>query len=74
MRSKGKEISMARKKRNPKARRFVKLHHDGSIGHAIHAIEKTFDLPKGSVKITYPSGRKARSDATVGKIKKWWGK
>ena len=35
-------------------------------------IEEEMRLPEGSVRLVYPSGRKARSDATVGSLRRRW--
>lgn len=45
---------------------------DGAIGALQRTIEKNFKLPDGSVKLVYPSGRKARSDADVGALRAHW--
>jgi hypothetical protein len=47
---------------------------DGSIGTLQKTIEKNYGLPAGSIKVVYPSGRKARSDADVGALRDHWKK
>jgi len=61
-------------KRVVSARRQARLHDDGSISNAVRQIESVFDLPKGSVRLEYPSGRKARSDSNVGNVREAWKK
>lgn len=48
------------------------LRIDSSIEAAQKTIEEKLALPKGSVKLVYPSGRKARADSTVGALVKNW--
>jgi hypothetical protein len=43
-----------------------------TIGAAEKKIEAQFALPKGSVRLIYRTGRKARSDSTVGLLVKHW--
>jgi hypothetical protein len=52
--------------------RYTRLHDDGSIESAQRTIEKKLKLPAGSVRLIYPSGRKARKDSTVGALKQRW--
>jgi hypothetical protein len=52
--------------------RYTRLHDDGSIENAQRTIEKKLKLPAGSVRLIYPSGRRVRSDSTVGALKKRW--
>jgi hypothetical protein len=54
------------------ATRHRKVRKDASIVAATRMIEKLFGLPKSSVKLCYPSGRKARSDSTIGALQKNW--
>ena len=61
-----------RKKRRDKPSRFRKAREDASIVSIQTTMEKKFGLPSGSVKLVYPSGRKARADSTVGLLKKRW--
>ncbi len=59
-------------KRKAKAIRYTRLHDDGSITTALRTIEKKLKLPRGSVRLIYPSGRRVRSDSTVGALKRRW--
>jgi hypothetical protein len=61
------------KTRKRKPIRYTRLHNDGSIANAQRTIEKKLQLPKGSVRLVYPSGRRARSDSTVAALKRRWG-
>lgn len=63
---------VAKKKRSVTPSRFNVLRVDGSIETAHRTIERTFGLPAGSVRLVYPSGRKARSDANVGALLRNW--
>lgn len=58
--------------RNAKAKRFKKFRKDASILSVTRTIEQEFGLPIGSVRIEYPSGRKARIDSTVGNLALCW--
>lgn len=61
---------MTRKKMNPK--RFKILRSDASVESATLTITKISGLPRNSIKLVYPSGRKARSDSTIGALVKQW--
>jgi hypothetical protein len=52
--------------------RFRKAKADASIENIQTTMEKKFGLPRGSVRLVYPSGRKARIDANVGALRKSW--
>ena len=52
--------------------RYTALRVDSSLEAAQRTIERMLKLPAGSVKFVYPSGRKARSDSTVGALLKHW--
>jgi hypothetical protein len=45
---------------------------DAPVDSIVKTIEETFNLPIGSVKLQYPSGRKARSDTTINHLRKKW--
>lgn len=65
------------KKREPRLTmpiRFNALRNDASIQSALKMIETKLKLPRGSVKFVYPSGRRARSDSTVGALLEHWDK
>jgi hypothetical protein len=54
--------------------RYTRLHDDGSIKikSTVRTLERKFGLPEGSVRLVYPSGRRARWDSTVGRLKQRW--
>lgn len=54
------------------ALRHRKVRKDASIIAITRKLETLLGLPHGSVKLCYPSGRKARSDSTVGNLQKNW--
>lgn len=62
----------AARKKVAKPIRFKALRVDASIQSAQRTIEHKLKLPTGSVKLVYPSGRKARIDATVGALLRHW--
>ena len=59
-------------KRVSKPIRQRKAKADGSVGTLQKTIEKNYGLPAGSIKVVYPSGRKARIDADVGALRAHW--
>ena len=61
-------------RRRSKATRYRKAKADSSIATLQRTLERKFGLPKGCVKLVYPSGRKARTDADVGALRKHWTK
>ena len=50
------------------AKRKFNLRKDSSIGSATREIERVFGLPEGSVRFQLPSGRRARSDKSIGAL------
>ncbi|MBU0569363.1 hypothetical protein KKB40_01100 [Patescibacteria group bacterium] len=54
------------------AKRTFSSRGDSSIETLIWDIETKYRLPRGSVKITNPSGRKARNDKTVANLREEW--
>jgi hypothetical protein len=62
--SKAKEYSATRK---------FKLRSDATVDTGQQKIEKVFGLPEGSVSLHLPSGRRARSDKTIGALLEDWG-
>lgn len=69
----GKNFDMAkRKKRHDKPIRFRAARDDASIGPIQRNVESALKLPRGSVKLVYPSGRKVRVDSTVGVLRARW--
>lgn len=47
---------------------------DASPDAIVRAIQWVFRLPAGSVKLLYPSGRKARRDSSIFNLRKAWKK
>jgi hypothetical protein len=60
----------SKRKQNPK--RYRKAKATAAVPSIERRIERDFGLPKGSVKLVYPSGRKARRDATMESLRKHW--
>ncbi|MEN9866535.1 MAG: hypothetical protein RL748_2125 [Pseudomonadota bacterium] len=60
------------KKKAENAKRHRTARSDAPVDSIVKKIEKTFNLPEGSVKLQYPSGRKARSDTTINNLRKKW--
>jgi len=58
---------------NKSARRERSLRSDSLVGSAERAIERTFGLPKGSVRLVKPDRTNARSDKLIGALLKDWG-
>jgi len=54
--------------------RYTRLHDDGLIASALRTIERKLKLPRGSVRLVYPGGRKARTDSSIGALKRRWKK
>ncbi|MBL9142504.1 MAG: hypothetical protein JNM99_02380 [Verrucomicrobiaceae bacterium] len=50
------------------ARRKFNLRSDCSVASANREIEDVFGLPRGSVRLQLPSGRRARSDKSIGAL------
>jgi len=63
-------LSMKRRKEDPI--RFRRVKANSSIASAQKTIEKELDCPRGSVKLVYPGGRKARADSSVGALRRRW--
>lgn len=59
--------------RNLEPIRYHKAHGDAFIDNIQKTIEDEYQLPRGCVKLVYPSGRKARSDSTVDALRRHWG-
>lgn len=47
-----------------------KLKGNTSIPSAIKIMENRLGLPEGSIKLVYPTGRKARCDSTINTLRK----
>jgi len=65
---------MAKEKRESTPSRYRRAKSDCSIESLQKNIEETFGLPEGSIKIVYPTGRKARTDSDVGALRRSWGR
>lgn len=59
-------------KKTAKPIRCRKFRKDASIASVTRFIEQNFGLPVGSIRIEYPSGRKARTDSAVEYLLKSW--
>jgi len=53
--------------------RTDRAHGNAYIKNIQSSIEDEFQLPRGSVKLVYPSGRKAYSNSTVDALRRHWG-
>jgi hypothetical protein len=62
----------ARATRSEKPSRFRVAKSDAFLSSIQKTIETKLKLPPGSVRLVYPSGRKARTDSTVGAFRKHW--
>jgi hypothetical protein len=69
--SRGTEMAKAKRKAL-KPRRFVDAHSDGKLKTLQKTIEKTYDLPHGSVLFVKRGRKFMRRDATVGALRKAW--
>ena len=58
--------------RNLEPIRYHKAHGDALIESIQKTIENEYQLPRGSVKLIYPSGRKAHSNSTVDALRRHW--
>jgi len=63
---------MAAKKRSAKSKRSRAINGNSRIGKAIKTIEEVGDLPRGSVTLVLPGGRKARSDSRIRNLRASW--
>jgi hypothetical protein len=54
------------------AKRHRKARKDVAIPALIKTIEKTYKLPAGSIRVVYPSGRRAGANATAGSVRSKW--
>lgn len=61
-------------RRNDKAKRYRAARRDGNSEKLVREIEKAYDLPKGSLQLNNPDGRKTRSDAKVAAVLKNYAK
>ena len=65
---------MARKTKSREyaPRRVFSMRSDASVRTAQTEIERVFGLPEGSVLLVLPSGRRARSDKSIGALVNDW--
>ena len=68
----GKTETTYGKKRYEEPTRFRRAKSDSSIASIQKVLENNFGLPKGSIRLVYPNGRKARADSTVGLLRNSW--
>lgn len=61
-------------KRKETPKRFRKAKADATASAFQSKLEKMFDLPAGCIKLVYPSGRKVRTDSTIGAVRAHWAK
>jgi hypothetical protein len=61
------------KKTFPATRKFA-LRTDATVGSGASTIEKTFKLPKGSVRLVLPNKRPASADKRIGALLDDWAK
>jgi hypothetical protein len=61
-----------KKKRKDKPKGFRKVRYDSAIGAACKAIEEVCGLPKGSVRLVRPNGRRAESHWTIEQLRELW--
>jgi hypothetical protein len=54
------------------ARRKSALRRDATVASGQRETERVFDLPSGSVRFELPSGRRARTDKTIGALLSDW--
>lgn len=59
-------------RRSKSAVRFRKARSDATIATIIKSIAETYGVPTESIKFEHPSGRKVRTDASVGTLRKQW--
>jgi hypothetical protein len=59
------------KKVFPAVRKFA-ARRDAAVGSIAYRIERAFGLPQGSVRLQLPSGRRARSDKSIGALLDDW--
>lgn len=59
------------KKSFPAARKFP-LRRDATVGVGERKIAKVFGLPKESVQLVLPGGKRARADKKIGKLLRAW--
>lgn len=60
------------KTRTQNPTRFRQARSDATVQSMQDWIENRLGLPAGSVRIVTPTGRKARSDASIGRLRDRW--
>jgi len=60
------------KRKADNAKRHRPARSDAPVDSIVKKIEEIFNLPDGSVRLQYPSGRKARTDTTIGQLRRKW--
>ncbi len=53
--------------------RYRGARSDASVASIARRIERDYKLPRGSVALVRPKGRRARSDSSIGTLLKTWG-
>jgi hypothetical protein len=66
-------LMLKKSPRTYSARRKVSLRRDASVATAVLTIETTVALPKGSVQLVLPKGRRARGDKRIEALLIDWG-
>jgi hypothetical protein len=66
-------MSRKQKKKVFASRRKFNLRRDASVATGQRKIERVFGLPPGSVRFHLPSGRRARTDKSIGRLLTEWG-
>jgi hypothetical protein len=64
---------MAKKVKSRTPARWNAIRRDSSVETAEWTIAEKLKLPKGSVRLVNPSGRKARKDKSVERLLEDWG-
>lgn len=59
-------------RRSQSARRYRKAYRTTEIATITKRIADVFSLPVDSIRLIYPTGRKAHSNATVGSLRDRW--
>jgi len=53
-------------------KRVCKARKDATVGAITRQMAKDYGLPKGSIRLVGPRGRKARSDKQIGSLRESW--
>jgi len=65
-------VTKSRTRKEFPARRKFALRRDASVGTGQRNIERAFVLPRGSVHLVLPNGRRARADKTIDALLADW--